>query len=109
MPEPCACPASEYDGDRAQLAGVAHLADATASLPACSAGVRMAQNGPVRLTEFWRRMDESFGPHAGSIATDHVFAELGNRTVQQALAAGEPTKDVWRAVCQGMGLPATKR
>jgi hypothetical protein len=54
-------------------------------------------------------MSETFGPHATSMASDHVFAELGNRTVQQALASGEPAKDVWRAVCQGMGLPATKR
>jgi hypothetical protein len=63
----------------------------------------------VRLTEFWRRMADTFGPHAPFLASDHVFAELGNRTVQQALADGEPVKDVWRGVCVGMELPPSKR
>lgn len=63
----------------------------------------------MRLTEFWRRMGEAFGPHAESIAQDHVFSELGNRTVRQALADGESAKDVWRAVCVGMDVPAGKR
>lgn len=63
----------------------------------------------MRLTEFWRRMDETFGPHAESLAVDHVFSELGNRTVRQALADGDSTKDVWRAVCEGMEVPSSKR
>ena len=61
------------------------------------------------MTEFWRRMREVFGPHAESIATDHVFRELGNRTALQALDAGESAKDVWRAVCEGMEIPTGKR
>jgi hypothetical protein len=63
----------------------------------------------MRLTEFWRRMNEAFGPHAESLAELHVFVELGNRTPQQALAAGEHAKDVWRAVCEGMEIPTGKR
>jgi Protein of unknown function (DUF3046) len=64
----------------------------------------------MRLTEFWRRMNEHFGPaYADSFARDHVIAELGGRTVHEALAAGEPAKDVWRAVCASLQLPATKR
>lgn len=54
-------------------------------------------------------MAEAFGPQAASLAQDHVFAELGNRTVQQALGDGEPPKVVWRGVCHGMELPATER
>jgi hypothetical protein len=54
-------------------------------------------------------MADTFGPHASFLASDHVFAELGNRTVQQALADGEPVKDVWRGVCVGMELPPSMR
>jgi hypothetical protein len=54
----------------------------------------------VRLTEFWRRMDEHFGAvYAQSVAKDYVLAGLGGRTVQHALADGEDVKDVWRVVC----------
>lgn len=54
----------------------------------------------MRLTEFWRRMDDEFGPpYAASFAADQVIAELGHRTVRDALAQGEDAKTVWRAVC----------
>jgi hypothetical protein len=65
--------------------------------------------GLMRLTEFWRRMGEAFDGHAQSIAELHVFSELGNRTPLQALDAGESAKDVWRAVCEAMEVPAAKR
>jgi hypothetical protein len=53
----------------------------------------------VRLTDFWWRMEQVFGAgYAASVATDQVLPELGGRTVQQALAAGEETVVVWRAV-----------
>lgn len=63
----------------------------------------------MRLTEFWERMHETFGRHAESLAELHVFSELGNRTAVQALEAGEPTLRVWRAVCEGMEVPASRR
>ena len=54
----------------------------------------------MRLTDFWSRLDEVFGPaYARSIAADQVLAQLGGRTIAQALAAGERTAVVWRAVC----------
>ena len=53
--------------------------------------------GAVRVTDFWDRMRATFGPHAESVAELHVLSELGGRTPAQALAAGEPTIDVWRA------------
>jgi hypothetical protein len=54
----------------------------------------------VRLTDFWTRLDEAFGPgYAASIARDQVLSQLGGRTIEQALAAGEQTHVVWRAVC----------
>ena len=53
----------------------------------------------VRLTDFWWRMEQVFGgAYAASVATDQVLPQLGGRTVNQALAAGEETVVVWRAV-----------
>ena len=64
----------------------------------------------VRLSEFWTRMEDHFGAgYARSVAHDHVMQALGGRTVDQALAAGEPAKQVWRAVCVEFDVPARKR
>jgi len=64
----------------------------------------------VRLTDFWERMDRRFGAlYAASYAADMVLAELGSRTVQQALADGDDPKLVWRAVCDATEAPATER
>jgi hypothetical protein len=66
--------------------------------------------GFMRLTIFWERMADHFGSaYADSFARDHVMAELGGRTVNEALDAGWEAKDVWRAVCTAMGVPADKR
>jgi hypothetical protein len=63
----------------------------------------------MRLTEFWRRMQERFGPaYAASVAADYRLPTLG-RTVDEALAAGVETKDVWRAVCAEFEMPASLR
>jgi hypothetical protein len=63
----------------------------------------------MRLTEFWRRMRERFGPtYAASVAADYRLPTLG-ATVDQALAAGVDTKDVWRAVCAEFEMPASLR
>ncbi|MEU1077907.1 MULTISPECIES: DUF3046 domain-containing protein [unclassified Streptomyces] len=64
----------------------------------------------MRLTIFWERMAEHFGAaYADSFARDHVIAELGHRTVHEALDAGWETRDVWRAVCAAMDVPAHRR
>jgi hypothetical protein len=53
----------------------------------------------VKLSDFWARMEEVFGPaYAESLARDQVFAQLGGRTVVEALDAGERIVDVWRVV-----------
>jgi hypothetical protein len=55
--------------------------------------------GAVRLTDFWGRLEQAFGPaYARSFAADHVFTELGGRTIDEALAQGEETITVWRVV-----------
>ena len=63
----------------------------------------------VRLTEFRALMMEHFGLRARSVAKDHVFGVLGDRTADQALAAGIPARDVWFAVCDSFDVPATLR
>ncbi len=64
----------------------------------------------VRLTEFWGRMDTRFGAsYARSYASDQVLSTLGSRTVLQALADGEDTKHVWRAVCDAIHAPLSER
>lgn len=51
-------------------------------------------------------MDEVFGPaYAQSWAADFAVAELGGRTVSEALAQGETAKDVWKAVCRTVDVP----
>lgn len=53
----------------------------------------------MRMTDFWARLDATFGPtYAASIAADQVLSQLGGRTIDEALKAGEPTVAVWRAV-----------
>ncbi|OIV36607.1 hypothetical protein BIV57_15385 [Mangrovactinospora gilvigrisea] len=60
----------------------------------------------MRLTEFWARMRAHLDPgYVDSFCRDQVIAELGERTVHQALSDGLPAKDVWRAVCNTLGLP----
>ena len=64
----------------------------------------------MRLTGFWQRMAEAFGARSAEVfAQDHVLSRLGNRTVNEALAAGTPAREVWDAVCEEMALPARLR
>ncbi|TNY34812.1 DUF3046 domain-containing protein [Thermomonospora catenispora] len=60
----------------------------------------------MRLSVFWERMNRHFGEvYAQSVAKDYVIAELGGRTVEQALADGEETRRVWEAVCAAFDVP----
>jgi hypothetical protein len=60
----------------------------------------------VRLTEFWDRMNRQFGEdYAASVAKDFVLADIGGRTVNQALADGEDVKVIWKAVCDAFDVP----
>jgi hypothetical protein len=64
----------------------------------------------MRHTEFWARMEHALGSsYARSWAHHHVLAELGGRTVDEALAAGVEPKQVWRAVWAALDLPASER
>ncbi|GAA3124957.1 DUF3046 domain-containing protein [Planomonospora alba] len=64
----------------------------------------------MRLSDFWKRMKLHFGDaYAESWARDYVIAELGGRTVDQALADGFAAKDVWHAVCRVSDVEARLR
>ncbi len=64
----------------------------------------------MRLTEFRRRLVVVFGEqYAESWAADVTLAELDGRTVNEALAAGVPAKNVWRAVCHSVEVPTALR
>lgn len=64
----------------------------------------------MRLTDFWERMEAALSPgYARSWAADVRLAGLGNRTVDEALAQGEDTKTVWRAVHAALNLPLADR
>lgn len=53
----------------------------------------------MRLTDLWWRLEETFGAgYAQSVARDQVIPDLGGRTIDEALAAGDEIADVWRAV-----------
>jgi Protein of unknown function (DUF3046) len=64
----------------------------------------------VHLTEFWQRMTDELGPtYAPVWASMTVLAELGGRTVDEALGQGEEAKVVWRGVAAHLELPASRR
>jgi hypothetical protein len=64
----------------------------------------------VRLTEFWRRLEEALGEtYARSWAADFHLSELDGMTVLQAIDAGVETVDIWRAVHAALALPASER
>jgi hypothetical protein len=43
------------------------------------------------------------------ILRDTVIVELGNRTPEQALAAGLPAREVWLAICRVQEVPVERR
>jgi Protein of unknown function (DUF3046) len=64
----------------------------------------------VRLTYFRELMEGEFGAvRAASLSRDHVFAELGGRTVEEALEAGTDPREVWLAVCEAYDVPPARR
>jgi hypothetical protein len=66
--------------------------------------------GDVRQTEFWSLMRAQFGDlYAQSLAKDFVFGNLGERTVERALADGVDAKVIWRTVCDTFNVPDSMR
>ena len=65
---------------------------------------------PVRETELWRRLEQHLGGGYAKVwAEQQVMAELGGRTVVEAIAAGLQPKTIWRACWAVLDLPARDR
>lgn len=64
----------------------------------------------MKHTEFWERLDAALGrDYARWWASMTVLTELDGRTVDEALAAGVPPKQVWAVVWSVLELPARER
>lgn len=64
----------------------------------------------MRETELWLRLNQALGEaYAKTWADQMVLADLSGRTVNEALAAGEPPKAIWRAVWAQLELSERHR
>ena len=71
---------------------------------------RVTTLGGVRLSQFRALMEDEFGEmRASSLARDHVFAELGGLSAEQAIRAGVDPKRIWQVVCQAYDVPEDRR
>lgn len=59
----------------------------------------------MKLSEFQNAVDEEFGAFGRVLLRDTVVVELGNRTPNEALAAGVAARDVWFALCRVQEVP----
>ena len=64
----------------------------------------------MKETELWERLEAALGSGYHRVwAAEFSLAELGNRTVAQALADGLPSKTIWRAVWAALELSPRDR
>ncbi|MCA5922477.1 DUF3046 domain-containing protein [Curtobacterium oceanosedimentum] len=64
----------------------------------------------MRVSEFWRAVDQVFGEAYGSVVTrDVVLEHLGGRSAVDALSAGIDTRRVWDALCDSQDVPLDRR
>ncbi|WP_026820688.1 DUF3046 domain-containing protein [Arthrobacter castelli] len=64
----------------------------------------------MRLSEFWRLMDDEFGAGYSRVLADElVLGDLDGRTAAAALRDGESPKRVWSAVCDVQDIPPERR
>ncbi|PZE66416.1 DUF3046 domain-containing protein [Curtobacterium sp. MCBD17_021] len=64
----------------------------------------------MRVSEFWRAVDQVFGDAYGAVvARDVVLEQLGGRSAADALAAGVDARAVWDALCDSQDVPLERR
>jgi len=60
----------------------------------------------MKVSELRQALADEFGQAYSSVlASDLIMASLGGRTVNDALAAGIPPRDVWMALCRETDVP----
>ena len=63
----------------------------------------------MRHSEFWTLVEEEFGPGRGRLLVrEHVLTDLAGRTAEQALADGEPVREVWFALARSLDVPPSR-
>ena len=73
-------------------------------------GCRPVTVAHVREVELWQRVGEVLPGGYAPVWADQVgLADLGGRTVREALGVGLPCKRIWRAVWRQLELPDTLR
>lgn len=64
----------------------------------------------MRVSEFWRAVDQVFGEAYGPVVTrDVVLEDLGGRSAVDALDAGIDARRVWDALCDSQDVPLDRR
>lgn len=64
----------------------------------------------MRLSEFWRLMDDEFGEsYSRTLAAQQSLTAFGGRTVAELVEAGEPPRRVWEALAEQMDVPVERR
>jgi len=64
----------------------------------------------MKETELWARLERHLGAGYYRVwAVEQNLGDLGGRTVAQALEAGVPCKEIWRAAWAALELPPTER
>ena len=60
----------------------------------------------MRLSEFWLAISDEYGEAYGRVLTrDLVLEEVGSRTAEQAIKAGESVRTIWLALCRATDVP----
>jgi hypothetical protein len=64
----------------------------------------------MRVSEFWRAVDQEFGEAYGAVVTrDVVLEQLGGRSAAAALDAGIDARRVWEVLCASQDVPVSRR
>ena len=62
----------------------------------------------MKLSEFHNAVVDEFGEFGRVLLRDTVLVELGNRTPEEALAAGVTAREVWLAMCRAQDVPVSR-
>ncbi|RFA21826.1 DUF3046 domain-containing protein [Subtercola boreus] len=63
----------------------------------------------MRVSEFRQAVLDEFGAGYGRVVTgDLVLHEFDGLTAEQAISAGEDTREVWLALCRAADVPQSR-